>query len=55
MNWTVFAVFAVILVILGLSAIQILSRYRRCPSDQILVVFGSSKENNPEVEMPEVK
>ena len=55
MNWTVFAVCTVILVILGLSAIWLLSRYRRYFNDQILVVFGSSKENKPEVDMPEVK
>lgn len=42
MNWTIFAVIAVILVVLVISAIWLLSRYRRCPSDEILVVFGKA-------------
>ena len=55
MNWTVFAVFAVILVILGLSAIWLLSRYRRCPSDQILVVFGKAGKKETVVDGKKVE
>ena len=55
MNWTVFAVIAVILIILVISAIWLLSRYRRCPSDQILVVFGKAGKKETVVDGKKVE
>ena len=42
MNLTISIVVGVIALVVILTAIWILSRYRRCPSDQILVVFGKA-------------
>lgn len=42
MDLTVTIIVAVLALVVVLTAIWILSRYRRCPSDQILVVFGKA-------------
>lgn len=42
LNLTIFLPIAAIAVVVLLTAIWVLSRYRRCPSDQILVVFGKA-------------
>jgi len=42
MNVSIFITVAVIVLVVVLTTIWILSRYRRCPSDQILVVFGKA-------------
>jgi flotillin len=42
MNLTIFVPIIAIAVVVVLTTIWILSRYRRCPSDKILVVFGKA-------------
>lgn len=42
MDYTIFSTIAVIVVLVILTSIWVLSRYRRCPSDQIIVVFGKA-------------
>lgn len=42
MDFTIFIVVGVIALVVILTAVWVLSRYRRCPSDQILVVFGKA-------------
>ncbi|MBR1899009.1 MAG: flotillin family protein, partial [Oscillospiraceae bacterium] len=39
-NFAVLLVICVIVVILFATIVAILSRYRKCPSDKILVVYG---------------
>lgn len=46
----IFIISAIVIVLVVLTIIGLLSRYRRCPSDEILVVFGKAgnKVTNPE-------
>lgn len=49
MNFTILTIVGVAVLVVVLTTIWILSRYRRCPNDQILVVFGkagSKKQTN---------
>ena len=46
MDWFIFA-FIALLVFLLVSGVYLLTRYKRCPSDHILVVFGKVAKGLP--------
>ena len=48
MDFTILTIVGVAVIVVVLTTIWVLSRYRRCPNDQILVVFGKagSKKQN---------
>jgi len=54
MQLTTLIIAGVILLLVILTIIGLLSRYRKCPSDQLLVVYGNkSKSYNEECERME--